>query len=94
MGFQVIEGDVVIRDSGGNAIGVLLDGTVYRLQVEAKLVGDEGDDVAVSDGGQPKLMVVDMEAANLLNKIEKHLGILLLHMQCITEEQITSVDRD
>jgi len=33
--FALIEGDVVIRDENGNAVGVILDDAVYRLQVEA-----------------------------------------------------------
>lgn len=35
--FQLIEGDVVLRDSAGNPVGVILDGAVYRLQTEAKI---------------------------------------------------------
>ena len=29
----------VIVDSAGNLVGVVLDGTTYRLQVEAKIIG-------------------------------------------------------
>lgn len=35
--FSVIEGDVVIRDSSGNAVGVILDGAIYRLQTDTKV---------------------------------------------------------
>jgi hypothetical protein len=34
--FDLVEGDVVLRDSSGNAIGVVLDGATYRLAVDAK----------------------------------------------------------
>lgn len=37
MSFSVIEGDVVIRDSNGNPVGVILDGAVYRFTVDAKV---------------------------------------------------------
>lgn len=36
---SIIEGDVVIRDESGNPVGVVLDGSVYRLRTEAKLTG-------------------------------------------------------
>lgn len=37
MSFSIVEGDVVIRDSSGNPIGVILDGAVYRFAVDAKV---------------------------------------------------------
>ncbi len=37
MSFSIVEGDVVIRDSSGNPVGVILDGTVYRFAVDAKI---------------------------------------------------------
>lgn len=37
MGFELVEGDVVIRDASGNAIGVVLDGAVYRFQTATKV---------------------------------------------------------
>jgi hypothetical protein len=50
--FTVVEGDVVIRDSSGNPVGVILDGAVYRFQTEAKLAaGDAGvGRVKLTDG--------------------------------------------
>ena len=37
MSFTIIEGDVVVRDSSGNPIGVILDGVTYRFAVDAKV---------------------------------------------------------
>ena len=37
MSFSIVEGDVVIRDSSGNPVGVILDGTVYRFAVDARV---------------------------------------------------------
>jgi hypothetical protein len=35
--FSIVEGDVVIRDSNGNPVGVILDGAIYRFAVDAKV---------------------------------------------------------
>lgn len=70
MSFQVIEGDVVLRDTSGNAIGVVLDGTVYRLQVQTKLVNEDGDEIDFAeDGGQETLEVADQSVRDLLQRI-------------------------
>jgi hypothetical protein len=54
MFFTVIEGDIVLIDSSGNEVGVILDGSTYRLQTEAKVdfpsvqpVSDNDDSLTV-----------------------------------------------
>lgn len=49
--FNLIEGDVVLRDSSGNPVGVVVDGATYRLQVQAK-VTDGTNTLSVDNSGK------------------------------------------
>lgn len=50
--FNLIEGDVIIRDENGNPVGVVLDGSVYRLQTSTKL-RNPGDTAYMGDATTP-----------------------------------------
>lgn len=60
----------VIVDSSGNLVGVVLDGTTYRLQVDAKLSTGDSDLVVLdaTDGG-PTLTVADESTHVLLRQV-------------------------
>jgi len=58
--FSVIEGDVVLRDSSGNAVGVILDNSIYRLEGRNAICGQVG-----GSGSEVKAtMIADTEDSN------------------------------
>lgn len=56
--FAMIEGDVVVRDTAGNAVGVVLDSSVYRLQTEARLAPGSTVSLGTSIPADPADLIV------------------------------------
>lgn len=77
----------VIVDSTGNLVGVVYDGTVYRLQVEATIVNAEGVSADILTQGNLNAQAVESHSATLLlGKILDELGAIRRHLEAITEE--------
>jgi len=90
MSFQIVEGDVVVRDADGNPVGVVLDGTTYRFAVDAKAqITDEDGEIAgvVTSGNRPGLSIEYPELLRLLGRISGQLELVLRHMSIITDEE-------
>jgi hypothetical protein len=76
----------LIIDLNGNLVGVLYDGSVYRLQVEA-LVGKDGESANIETmGNRGALAVSYPEMIKLLERINAQLDTLNRHMATVTEE--------
>lgn len=89
MSFQIIEGDVVVRDAEGNPVGVVLDGTTYRFAVDAKaqITDAEGGIVDVNtDGSRTALAVAYPELIVMLSRISAQIEKILQHVAIITDE--------
>ena len=89
MTFQIIEGDVVVRDAEGNPVGVVLDGTTYRFAVDAKakIVDDDGSVASVTtDGSRTALAVAYPELLVMISRISAQLEKMLQHISLITDE--------
>lgn len=78
----------IIMDVNGNLVGVIQDGTVYRLQVEAKLTGTEGATADVETmGNREGLAVSYPEQLKVLERISAQLDIILNQLAEITGEE-------
>lgn len=78
----------IIMDVNGNLVGVIQDGTVYRLQVEAKLAGTEGATADVETmGNREGLAVSYPEMLKVLERISAQLDIVLNQLAEITGEE-------
>jgi hypothetical protein len=78
----------ILYDENGNPVGVMFDGSVYRLQVEALISNADGVSADIEQLGTrnalaveyPKLYMLQEEILGELIKIRKHLS-------SITEEE-------
>ena len=59
----------VLYDASGNPIGVIADGSIWRIQAEAKIVGDSGVSADVNTEGARNAQAV--EYPELLAAVEK-----------------------
>ena len=78
----------IIMDVNGNLVGVIQDGTVYRLQVEAKLAGTAGETADIETmGNREGLAVSYPEQLKVLERISAQLDIILNQLAEITGEE-------
>ena len=77
----------ILFDSDGNAVGVVLDGTVYRLQVEAVLTDGTGAIGGIeTEGTRKALAVSDPELLAAVQRIGDKLDTVLAQLADITGE--------
>jgi hypothetical protein len=89
MTFQIIEGDVVVRDAEGNPVGVVLDGTTYRFAVDAKaqITDEDGGIVDVNtEGSRTALSIEYPELLSMVSRMSAQLEKILQHVAIITDE--------
>lgn len=78
----------VLVDADGNLLGVVQDGTVYRLQVESKVAGtSEAGAVVETMGSREALAVSYPELLKVLEKISSQLDVALNQLAEITGEE-------
>lgn len=78
----------VLLDINGNPVGVLQDGSVYRLQVEALVTGPGGVSAGIeSEGTREALAVSYPEMLHVLERIDAQLARLNAQIATITEEE-------
>ena len=78
----------ILLDVNGNLVGVIQDGTVYRLQVEAVLAGTSGTSADIETmGNREGLAVSHPEILEVLEKISSQLDIVLNQLAEITGEE-------
>jgi hypothetical protein len=78
----------VLVDADGNVVGVVQDGTVYRVQVESTIADSEGTTAEVHvDGTRRALEVAQPELVAIAYRIEEQLAELLLHARSITGDE-------
>jgi ABC-type proline/glycine betaine transport system substrate-binding protein len=77
----------VLLDLNGNPVGVVLDGTVYRLQVEATLTNAAGTSADIEQMGSREALAVSYpELLKVLERISAQLATIETHMAVITDE--------
>ena len=89
MSFQIIEGDVVVRDADGNPVGVVLDGTTYRFAVDAKAQITDADGGIVdvnTEGNRTGLSIEYPELLSMVSRMSAQLEKILQHIAIITDE--------
>lgn len=78
----------LLIDDEGNPVGVVLDGTVYRLQVQAVLADTDGAVASVeSTGSREALAVSYPELLKVAERISSQLDIVLNQLAEITGEE-------
>ena len=85
----------ILYDENGNPIGVLYDGTVYRVQVDTIISDVDGNVADIEQVGNRDALAV--EYPMLLKRAEDILGelrIIRRHIQTITEEEWDNNDND
>jgi hypothetical protein len=76
----------VITDSGGNPIGVILDGAVYRLQVEAVLAEGEGSAHIEAEGTRDALAVSYPDLLQAVDRLLVQLKTINRQLAAMTGE--------
>lgn len=74
----------ILYDSSGNAVGVVQEGAVYRLQVQATIADIEGDVAHVETMGDrqaqavsyPELLTVVVRMADQIDKVAAQLAAI------------------
>lgn len=75
----------VLVDADGNVVGVVQDGEVYRVQVQATVAGADGATAEVNtDGGRQALAIAQPELVAIAYRIEAQLHELLRHARSVT----------
>ena len=85
----------ILYDENGNPVGVLYDGTVYRVQVDTIISDVDGNVADIEQVGNRDALAV--EYPMLLKRAEDILGelrIIRRHIQTITEEEWDNNDND
>ena len=85
----------ILYDKDGNPVGVLYDGTVYRVQVDTIISDVDGNVADIEQVGNRDALAV--EYPMLLKRAEDILGelrIIRRHIQAITEEEWDNNDND
>jgi len=79
----------VIVDSAGNLVGVVLDGTTYRLQVEAKIIGGVSGVSAdvVTEGTRNAQSIEYPELLAAVERIGARLDTVCAQLAAITDER-------
>lgn len=78
----------LLVDSSGNLVGVVQDGTVYRLQVEGTITDGDGNTANVElDGTRKALAVSDPELLAVASGILNRLDRILAHLEVITGQE-------
>ena len=78
----------ILFDSDGNAVGVVLDGTVYRLQVEAVLTDSDGLYVDTEVTGTRQAQAVSYpELLSAVHRIEEALEKINAQLADITGDE-------
>ena len=78
----------VLVDADGNVVGVVQDGEVYRVQVQATVAGSDGATAEVNtDGTRQALAVAQPELVAIAYRVEAQLDELLRHARSITGEE-------
>jgi len=78
----------LLIDDQGNPVGVTLDGTVYRLQVQAVVADSSGATSDLeSDGARVAQAVSYPELLALASGILQRLDRVLLHLAAMTDEE-------
>ena len=78
----------ILLDVNGNLVGVIQDGTVYRLQVEAKIAGTTGESADIETMGTREALAVSYpEMLKVLERISSQLDVALNHLAEITGEE-------
>lgn len=89
--FTVIEGQVVLEDDNGNAVGVVLDGSIYRLQTEAKVTNFPAVQPVSDDGGS---LTVDATSWPLPTGAATEATLAALNVNAADIEAILTAIRD
>lgn len=77
----------VLLDLNGNPVGVMFDGTVYRLQVEAVVTNAAGTSADIEQMGSREALAVSYpEMLKVLERISAQLATITTHMAVITDE--------
>lgn len=77
----------VLFDRDGNPVGVMHDGSVYRLQVEALVTGPGGGSAAIETMGSREALAVSYpEMLKVLERIDAQLARLNAQIATITGE--------
>lgn len=78
----------LLVDSDGNVLGVVQDGTTYRLQVEALVTGPGGVSAGIENTGTREGLAVSYpEMLAVLGRISAQLDLVLQHLHTITGEE-------
>ncbi len=78
----------VLVDESGNLLGVVLDGSVYRLQVEAIVANSDGDSAAIEfEGARAAQAVSYPELLSTVESIGDKLDRILAYMATITGDE-------
>lgn len=77
----------ILLDLNGNPVGVMFDGAVYRLQVEAIVTNPAGASADIEQMGSREALAVSYpEMLTVLERISAQLETLNRQMASITEE--------
>lgn len=78
----------ILLDVNGNLVGVMYDGSVYRLQVEALLTGPGGVSADIESMGTREALAVSYpEMLKVLERIDAQLARLNAQIATITDEE-------
>lgn len=78
----------ILFDSDGNAVGVVQDGAVYRLQVQATVTDGGGNVAGVESMGDRAAVAVSYpELLKVLERISSQLDVALNQLSEITGEE-------
>ena len=76
----------ILLDVNGNLVGVIQDGTVYRLQVEAKIAGTTGESADIEAMGTREALAVSYpEMLKVLERISSQLDVVLRPLAVVTD---------
>lgn len=79
--------EIIITDNSGNAADVTLNG---QLKVDAAI--ESIDNVTVTESGEDKLRIQDLEIYSLLENMLKELKKMNLYLSEITSTEIKNTD--
>ena len=78
----------ILLDVNGNLVGVMYDGSVYRLQVEAVVTNSDGLNADIETMGSREALAVSYpEMLKVLEKISAQLDVALNQLAEITGEE-------
>ncbi len=82
--------NVVIYDQFGNPVGVIFDGSVYRLAVDASISGTVSAELTGLDtetmGNREALAISYPEMLKVLERISSQLDTVLRHLAIVSDE--------